>query len=325
MSKPLFVVISDIHFSLNNLSLASKALRAALKKAEDLNIPLVIAGDLQNDKDIIRGKVANELIDILKPAKIPVYILEGNHDKLNEKGVEHGLNYLRPYATILDHSISLLFNKIAVLFVPYQSDKDAFRQKVTQERDGRIVVCHQGFLGAAMGDYIQDKSSIDPSLMKDFIVISGHYHRHQTIGTVTYIGSPYTITFGEANDGPKGFLIVNEDGSFTREILNLRKHVVIECDVADLTHESQSLNKNDLIWLKIKGPQSDLIKIDKSELGMRLFGHTNYKLDKIVTDSEKATIEVDKLTYAEIMDQLIDGVPDSEEHKVKLKQLWRNL
>ncbi len=304
MKKPVFIAISDIHFSVPNLELASKSLQAALSKAEELNIPLIIAGDLNDTKAIIRAEVANALIRILKPAKVRVYILEGNHDKVNEKGKEHGLNYLRPYATIIDEPDIFTFNFTEIHLIPYMSDSSRLILP-TPNAFTKILVMHQGFRGAFMGDYIQDKSSISTDVVKDYTVISGHYHRHQTLGTVTYIGSPYTITYGEANDGPKGFLIVNEDGTFTREILNLRKHITLERTVDTLNEPIPNYNPGDLVKIKVRGTREQLLKVRKQD--------TNHRLELI--QEQGATKEVERLDLNdhELMLKLISSVPDSEE------------
>jgi DNA repair exonuclease SbcCD nuclease subunit len=308
MTNPLFVAISDIHFSVPNLELASKSLQAALSKAEELNIPLVIAGDLNDTKAIIRAEVANSIILILKPAKVKVYILEGNHDKVNEKGKEHGLNYLRPYADILDMPHILQVNGKAVFVIPYQSDSEAIIGTLNaRPLVPKLVIMHQGFRGAFMGDYIQDKSSIPVDVFKNHTVISGHYHRHQTLGTITYIGSPYTITYGEANDGPKGFLVVNEDGTFTREILKLRKHIIVERKIDDnLENPVENYNLGDLVKLKLTGSRKSINNIDKHKLGLKLIGHNNFSLDLIVEEIETTQKSTQlNLTDHELMLQLI--------------------
>lgn len=321
MTKPLFVAISDIHFNINTLEIASKSLKAARNKAEELNIPLIIAGDLNDTKAIIRAEVANAIIKILKPARIKVYILEGNHDKVNEKGREHGLNYLEPYAEIIDRPRNIPLNRPSigdwdgwVTFLPYSSSPPD--SLPTEYVLSKLVVMHQGFMGAFMGDYIQDKSSMSVDIVKDYTVISGHYHRHQTLGTVTYIGSPYTITFGEANDGPKGFLVVNTNGTFTREILKLRKHIIVERTLSDLETEVSSYNPGDLVRIKVKGTRQELNQVDKHALGLKLFGHSNYRLDLIVEESTKEINKNIDLTDNEIMLELI------EQNAPHLKQLY---
>lgn len=316
MVIPIAVAISDIHFNLNTLSIASKALRSALKKAEDLKVPLIIAGDLNDTKAIIRAEVANELINILENAKVVVYLLCGNHDLCNEKGKEHGLNYLKTYTSVISSPVSISgFN-----FVPYQASKEAFKEAISQFKG--LVFCHQGIKGAFMGDYIRDDSSIDPDDIKDVKIISGHYHKHQTVGPLTYIGSPYTVTFGEANDGPKGFLVVNSDGTFTREILDLRKHVILQVNCKELEKSIVSVNENDLLWVKVSGSKAELNKLNKIEIGKRLIGHSNYKLDKIYTDEKIVPIAVESKSYASILDDIIDA---NYKDATDLKALWRQV
>lgn len=339
--------MSDVHYSLNNLELSDKAFRAAIDKAADLGVPLIDAGDITNDKAILRGEVVNRLIETMLYAKskqVEVFLLVGNHSLLNEKGKDHALNFLKPYATIIDSHAYVWFGDTRVTLIPYQNDPEKLKSAI-EHRHADILIMHQGFLGAQMGDYIQDKTSIDPALVKDFTVISGHYHRHQTltsikakeaemypmgVGTMTYIGSPFTTSFGEANDGPKGFLVLNSDGTYTREILNLRKHVKIECtwdEVSwlDSDRSPYTFLAQDLHWLKVSGPYSELQKLNKQEIGMRLFGHTNFKLDLIPTDAAPTDIEVEKLTSEQVFDTLIDNTSESDEQKADLKRLWRSL
>jgi hypothetical protein len=71
-------------------------------------------------------------------------------------------------------------------------------------------------------------------------------------------GNPYTISFGEANDSEKGFLVVNDNGSFINIPTNLRKHIVKDITL-DYIEDDIILNinnTNDLIWLKINAPSA---------------------------------------------------------------------
>lgn len=336
MADPIAVIISDVHYSLNTRHLADKAFRAAIDKAAELNVPLIDAGDITNDKAILRAEVVNMLIATMEYAaskKVKVWLMVGNHSLVNEKGTENALGFLAPYADIIDKPANCWLGNTHVGFIPYQSNLETLKRIISSSYQ-KILICHQGFLGAQMGDYIQDKTSIDPELVKDFTVISGHYHRHQTIGTVTYVGSPYTITFGEANDGPKGFLVLNSDGTFTREILNLRKHVIVECTTRDLyddkyraiyVYVSAYANREDLIWLKVSGPRSQLKSINKQELGTKLLGRTNFRLDLIPDNDSIVEAKTEKMTDTQVLDSLIDASGDTEEQKKYLKDLYKEL
>lgn len=321
--KPITVLISDLHFNVQNLELSSTALATAIGAANNLRIPLVIAGDLNDSKAIIRAEVANRLILLLKEAKTLVYILVGNHDLVNEKGKEHGLNYLKPYATIVDHIIA--FNSKFVM-MPYYSNMDLLKYHLSKMPKDRNLIMHQGFQGAVMGDYIVDKTSISTDLVKDFRVFSGHYHKHQTIGTVTYIGNPYTMSFGEANDGPKGFLILNDDGTYTREILDLPAHIILDHHVDSLhVMKMFKLSPSHKVWLKIRGTTLELSSLKKSEIGLKLLGHNNYRLEFIPTDSAKIELQDQNLTDYEILDKIIETTGESAEQQKYLKEVYREV
>lgn len=322
--RPVAILISDIHFNLSTLPLAAKSLRMAILRARSLGVRLIVCGDTNDSKAILRGEVANTLIAIMKEAgdfASSIYFLVGNHDRLNERAEEHSLNFLRPYATVVDTPTSLHgFN-----FIPYQSSGEAFLEAIKRFKKGSLVIAHQGFLGASMGEYVTDKTSVDPAKVKDWTVVTGHYHRHQTIGTVTYIGSPYTITFAEAGDGPKGFQILYADNLLELVPLRLRKHITVERDVADVFEPIHNLDSEDLLWLKVRGPASALDAIDKKKLGAALLGHQNFKLDKIYNDSVALVGKEAELSHEDTLDLLIDMLDESAELRTALKTLWRDI
>ena len=326
---PKAILLSDIHFNVHTVKLASEALKAALSDAESKNIPLIIAGDLLDTKAIIRAECANAIISIVENAKTEILMLVSNHDMINEKSKEHSLNFLRPYATVID----TVSEHKKLWFIPYQSTADDFREALKLIPPFKTIIAHQGLNGAFMGEYTIDKSSIDPKELRQYRVILGHYHRAQTLGDKTnkrglglcsYIGSPYTISFAEANDGPKGYQILYVDGSLEQVPLNLRKHVVVERDYTQIYDPIPNLNKDDLLWIKVRGPASELDTLDKKEIGKVHLGHESFKLDKIYTDSAKQTLEeVETMKNEDVIDSLIENSPETKTQKVYLRKLWR--
>jgi hypothetical protein len=109
-------------------------------------------------------------------------------------------------------------------------------------------------------------------------------------------------------------------------------HIKIETTVTDLlldldilgTDEFTSALSENLVWIKVSGPYSELQKLNKQEIGARL-GLTNFKLDLMPTDSKPTDIQVEKLTSEQVFDTLIDSTSESDEQKSELKALWRSL
>lgn len=324
-SEEKAVVISDVHYSVATLSLADAAMRHALDKAEELGVPLIVAGDLLDSKAIIRAECANALIALLSTATVPIYILRGNHDQCSERSKEHALNFLRPYATVIDEAV--FEPALELHFVPYHHDVEELRRVIADISPGATVIMHQGFLGAAMGEYITDRSSLDPIEVDHLNVITGHYHKRQTVGTVNYIGTPYSITHAEANDGPKGFRILLEDGTLDFIPCGLRKHVKIKTtfkDLQSILSGDKVVNPDDILWLQVTGRLFELDSLSKKEIGMQLLGHQNFKLDLIYEEHELANAaELKTFTDAELLDKIIDDSEETREGKEYLKKLWR--
>lgn len=322
--RPIAVVTSDVHYSMNTKELADFSCRTAIDKAAELGVPWLDNGDLTNDKDVLRGTYVNMLLKTVKYAQsknVKMYFNAGNHSMVNQHGTEHTLHFLEPYCTVIGEPGTYDgFN-----IIPYQHDMTKFYEAINKFPKGSIVFGHQGTLGGYLGDYVKDDSAIDPQKILSYVTYLGHFHRHYKLHNTISCGNPYSLSFGESNDGPKGFLVVYEDGSFTREILSLRKHTLLERDVSKVNLPIENYNPGDLLWLKVTGPESELNKIDKKKLGMSLIGHNNYKLDKIVTEVDTPVIEIGNLSEGEVLDLIIDELPETSEQKQVLKQLWRDL
>jgi UDP-2,3-diacylglucosamine pyrophosphatase LpxH len=332
------VIISDVHYSLSTYLLADKAFRMAIDTAAEYKVPLIDCGDLTNDKDVLRGTVINTIIKTMEYAAdkgVRVYNLVGNHSLVNEKGDEHVLHFLKPYTTVISHPTTVDgFN-----FIPYQNSSEKVVEALNKFPKGSLVFMHQGVKGAWMGDYIQDRTSADKNIFADYRVISGHYHRADTIkcgrprkgavGLFSYVGNPYSLSHGEASDGPKGFQVLYSDGTLQQIPTNLRKHVVLKTTTKELElydfGSTEFYLPGDIIRLTVTGPASELDRLNKKELGMRLFNTNQYKLDKIPSEVTRLDEKVEKYTDLEIVDRLIDKGQEPAAEKANLKALTREL
>lgn len=334
--RPVAVITGDIHFNLQTLELASSALRQLLAKAKELNVPAILNGDTLDQKAIVRGEVANRIIDILQEADPEdVYINTGNHDLLSEKACESSLNFLRPYAQVV--SVPTYIERLGSWIVPYFNSSERLQEFLDTVPKGARLIMHQGVIGAEMGAYIKDSSSLPAEAFADFRVVASHYHRRQDlrcgrprkggVGLFSYIGSPYTITFTEAGDGPKGINILYDDGSLELVPTGLRRHIVVEMYARELIYDvSLGCAPGDLVWVKLKGATSELAKVKKADLA-KILGVENFKLDKIVTEAERLDDE-DKAqakSGADLLDALIDKSDEPAGQKTHLKAMWRGL
>lgn len=327
-SKAIAVLISDVHYNLQTLPLADTAMRLAIVKANELNVPLIVAGDLHDTKANMRGECVNAMIETFKLAKHFPTILVGNHDKINEKSVEHSLNFLSNYAQIV-RGFSNKLGEFSML--AYQHSTEEYKWYLHNCMAEKILICHQGLNTANMGDYIQDKSAITPQDVAGLIVISGHYHTRQTIqlpngGKWEYIGSPYTQSWGEAKDPEKGFQILYSDGSLEFVSTNLRKHIIWETNAAFSQGCDITRKPGDLLWVKVTDTREKLSKISKESISKR-FGLDDYKLTLHPTEqhSSNATKSV-ALSQQDLLDSMIDSLTNTKQTtKNRIKSKWKQL
>ncbi len=325
MPKPIAVLLSDVHYRLDTLKLADASMRQAIDSAALLALPLYVCGDLNDTKAIIRGEIALALIETLRYARdkgVQVYVIVGNHDRLHEKAPAHSLEFLKPYATVAD-KVTFLDN---LTLIPYQASPEDFSLALNMIEKGSQIIIHQGVIGAKMGHYFKDHSAISADLLKDYKSVGGHYHNHHTIGTHTFIGNPYTLTFAEHGDGPKGYCVLYDDGSLEQIPTNLRKHIVVERTMDTLLDPLQNYHTGDLLWLKVTGPSLELERLTRANVANALGVSENFKFDKIPTTLNR--VDIDQKTVqssSEIMDALIESSDESEVEKGALKALYREV
>lgn len=323
MSTVKAVLISDVHYSLKTLALADASLRAAFTEARRREVPLIIAGDLSDTKALLRAECVNAILKTFSEfPDVENYTIVGNHDLINEKSEAHSLNFLEGRTWLVremnyDSSLDLYF-------IGYQHDTAKLESILEGIPDGATIVMHQGIMGAHMGEYVVDKSSISPEKLARFRVITGHYHRHHSIGTATYIGTPYTVTFTEASDGPKGIQLLHADGSLEQVPLNLRRHVIRECRYEDVM-QPIDVRSDDLLWVKVSGPASEVDKLKKKVVGQALIGHENFRFDRIYDEAAPAEIEDVTLPPDQLFDDLIEQSEETPEQKAYLSKLWRQV
>lgn len=325
MSNRIAVIISDVHYNLQTLPLADAAMRQAINKANELEVPLIVSGDLHDTKANLRGECVKTMIETFRLCEQQPYVIVGNHDLINEKSTEHSLEFLRSYVSIVDLPTTLV--ELDLSLIPYQNDvKKAI--SVFKVQPTNKIICHQGLKTSLMGDYIQDHSAIDKDDVSNFRVISGHYHYRQDIkigrpqkdcvGLWSYVGNPYTLTWGEANDPEKGYQILHSDGTLKFVPTNLRKHVIIECTPQNYMDKIITAQSDDLLWIKMTGTVNDVVtrKDISTWLNRETFKFTfDYIPQHLLVETAL------NQTQEQILDGMLDKLPNSD----KMKAMWRKL
>lgn len=331
-NRLIAVLISDVHYNINTLEVADKAMRMAISCANALGVRVVVCGDLHDSKANLRGECVNAMIKTWQTAKTPIITLRGNHDSLNERSEEHSLNFLAPYGKIVGSTI--FEPDLQAWLVPYHHNPDELREFLRSDavEADQTLIMHQGIQDASPGHYIQDKSALTKDDLAGLRVISGHYHTRQSFalphgGKFDYVGNPYTLNFAEARDPEKGFQILCSDGSLEFVPTDLRAHRVLEYTVEQLKGDAIFLGEpNDIVWVKVTGTQAELARLTKSQVAYDLDITQDFRLDLIPVDvrTDVSTAAQQTLSNAELYDSLIDSLTNTEDaRKVRLKALWK--
>lgn len=339
MPKPIAVIINDVHYNLNTLEVADNAMNQAIDKANSLDIPLIVAGDIHDSKANLRAECVNRMLETFAKLTVDCFIIVGNHDLINEKSEDHSLNFLDHFKEKV-HVVNIIWNVFErVWLVPYCSNPTDLRkflkdrQELLDMKQGVTLVMHQGLTSSNSGEYIQDKSAINPEDVAGMRVISGHYHTRQDIelpdgGLWSYTGNPYTLNFAESRDPEKGYHVLMDDGTLEFIPTNLRKHIVVEISISNNglgAFTMPNIKEKDIVWVKVTGSKENLSKMTKDNIALLLDIKQGFKLDLIPLAGIAVEQTNTKLSQVDQLDLLIDRSNSSEEGKKRLKTTWREM
>lgn len=280
-----FGFIADIHLSINDsmspfdvssgFSIRTLDRLAALKEALEISVSnsceyFIIGGDIY-DKLNPSEKLKEAFLEvILKFSKrIKIIIFPGNHD-----GTEFTNNYLseKIILSYLDVKLFTVISKITTLyssdgkekmmFIPWTTDLEKIKESINEVEPGLICFGHLEISGAVSSTEYTLTTGLHPGIFSKFkIVFLGHYHRHQVIKNIVYVGSPIIKDFSELEIN-KGFIIYD---SLTQNwtFYQLEKRKVFEfviseetLDEVDNYLENNEIPEGSLFKLKFKGSRA---------------------------------------------------------------------
>ena len=158
--------------------------------------------------------------DVCKTNNITLHTLIGNHDV----AFKNTLEVNSPSLVISDYNnivvykdfASVDFDGLAVDIVPWLCD-DNESKIFKQIKDSKSEICFGHF---EISGFEMDKGNLceigidKKSLAKYDIVLSGHFHHKSSDKNITYVGTPYEMTWSDYKD-PKGFHVFDTE---TREL-----------------------------------------------------------------------------------------------------------
>lgn len=190
-----YTVVGDPHLTHKSLDRGNQL----FELVETIGLPAIWKGDFLDTKEVVRGKCFNALYRYLHTSKLHHIIIVGNHDYFNLDCEDHSLQALKQLenVTIVDHPMII----DRMVFFPYIHDRTKLLAAIEKfQGPNRVLFGHLEVSEFDFGNGHICTSGIHLSALAGFKrVISGHFHKYQESGNLTYIGTPFSHSFGEAN------------------------------------------------------------------------------------------------------------------------------
>ena len=160
-----------------------------------------VLGDICEEKDRHSAWLVNKVVEHLTNLTrlCGVIILKGNHDYADASCPFYEfLGKIKDVTWIGEPTeLELRAGEFECLMLPHTSSPSRDWKRVKLDKH-RWVFAHQAFAGAET-EHGTRLNGADPSVFGESQVISGDIHKPQTIadGTVTYVGAPYLVDFGD--------------------------------------------------------------------------------------------------------------------------------
>lgn len=242
---------------------------------------LVILGDTFDKRKYTNNYIISQckkhFFDVLQEKNIDVYMIVGNHDAFfkNTLFPNTPSDILKEYTniTIIEYAQTVEIKGINVAMIPWicNENYDASYEVI---RNSKTDICmgHFEIEGFQMYRGVESHGGLSASLFDRFdLVYSGHYHHRSTQGNITYLGTPYEMTWQDYGD-PKGFHILNLE-SRQIEFIQNDCHLFVKLEYNDLNVEPIDLSLLDLNDVYVK-----LIVVNKTDY---------YKYDQFIHKLDK--------------------------------------
>lgn len=324
--------VGDPHVQVKNLRDSEALMDFVIKTAKEQGVQTIeFLGDLFHTHAVIRIEVIDfwqKIFNKIEFEGIECRVLVGNHDQPGSKEKEqemNAINIFTPEDGGVD-SLRSVMNEPMVIegiaYVPYHSDEQAFLkacQDLYNQGATGLLVAHQTFTGAQYENGFFSEEGIDPALVPQKEIISGHIHKTQQVGKCFYPGTPKWDTMADANQ-PKGIWIFehNEDGTVKSKEFISTEFIVTPIKTYEVKEgdELPELKENARNYVVLEGKSAWISKIKK-----KLKGLANIKVkptDRISNVKKDNIVTLEK--YLETEFQPIEGV-----NKKDIKEFIVNL
>lgn len=319
--------IGDPHLKINRFDLAVKFLTwldtLIAKEKPDLVVNL---GDTFDTHAVLRSEVTNEFMAHVYRTldlNIPYVYLLGNHDMYKPNDSKY--HAMLPYKDKINnlYVVDKTQELFDMTFVPYQADGSKFPKQTLP-----ICVAHQTFIGADYGPIRATEGVDATSIAGAEIIISGHIHTRGKLGSVLYVGSPFSQSAGDV-DQVKGITIFDTSTygeTFHETPLPNWRRLLVKVDQTLAIDVLHALVKQDVSgskdhWvLELEGPKAEIVGYLGSKEYLEAINGVDVKVKTKYTDKEKKKLSIESKSMEYIVSEYVTKVYNGSLDKETLKE-----
>ena len=182
-------------------------------------------GDFFDRRQFVTLKTMDRLkqtfCDELVKGGYELHILVGNHDVLyrNTNDVNSPSVLFHGYPNVKIYTEPAVVEN--VLLIPW-INKENYQEtlEIMNKAKQKYVLGHFEIKGFEMHKGAVCESGMESSVFDRFaLVMSGHFHTRSSSGNITYVGSPFEMTWSDYND-PRGFHIFDTETGELQFVMN---------------------------------------------------------------------------------------------------------
>lgn len=247
------LIISDLHLTERKQDhyrwAVFSAVRELLKTKKIAD--LFILGDLLDRKDRHPAELVNQLIDeIFQCSRLSkVTLLKGNHDYLKPESpflafIKHLPNVRWIDTPVRDHNM---------LWLPHSRIPEE-EWKGLDFSDLHYVFMHQSVIGSQVSNMFEMNHGLNLHWLTSRTnakIYSGDIHVPQTLGALTYIGTPHPVAFGD--DYQPRMLWLNQQEEISIPLKSIQRLTIKITSSKELERykNNKTLTKGDQIKVKV--------------------------------------------------------------------------
>lgn len=339
MSKIL--LLGDLHFGHRNGDKPTAEYQ--VKVFDDFIFPLIKKHKIKKviqtgDFFDARKAIRHDTMELVREKIIPKtegqewHVFVGNHDMhLRESITPNSVQELLsqyPNFRIYNNPTTVDFDGIKIDLIPWICrDNRKEIMDFINKTSSNICVGHFELAGFEYYRGIESQGDDSAFLSNYAQVWSGHFHTISKKGHIQYIGTPYQLTYGDADDDRGVWLYDTDTGEFDFVSNNMPKfsRVYFDADTFDAKNLDRFKGMNIKITVKNRGDAKKFEKIVESIAAIAAEVSVIDRIDvSQATTSGKLTATAVK-SIEKIVDEYIDSLDETEADKKKIKRIMAGL